>query len=1065
MQKTSVLKTDRDKQSHQKNLANDLIKKCQMRFNTFIQQHRDITLSGTKRFEDKSGEYYLKNLGKFQKNNLNIKSITSSKISNSNNHNRIKVNKKKLCDELVPIPKMKKNNKFKSEYEKKNLNNAVNNAKYIRRYQYSKNIAKKQIQQYKENKKLEKEYFNKIKLIQIWWKTIFQIIKLQKYVRGYLYRNKFYKNNENKDKYFDKVVNLVKKLKKIFWKKYVEIVLSFKENRIKFYFNKWKDIIYKKIILKNIIKLTSGKKIADVKKKYYYISKSCKDINENDKIHINHNLNKINIKKLKNNNYLIDTYNSSLYKNNHNLISSLSLLSLHNKRNKISLGIDISSITSFKNINTSKKNTIKKNSISNSDKHENINKTDKNILKEIYNINKNIMNETKKINNLKDYRNNKLNSKNNSKATLNNNNNNYNKNNLNINRKEKHSNKNSKINKKINSNIEHGYNTNPINTNKKIKKNRVYENELNLYNQYQTLEANNTDNNYLTMNNELENHIESVLNESHISNILENSIINEDKNIIDFSLKNNYPFINKIPNNQQNIKFLKHAFQIWKKKYISKFLLKKLLIIKKAKTGAEVLNRFFINRNYYSFLNRIKKYYNIELIKDLFEYLEKKLLIKYLISFSNKFCIFKYFNKYKFKISKKMLLEKLVKYQKNKIRNKKKIINRNIENIFFSGTNFLNQQFLTEIPINDNCIKGKFNLENEKSNNCFIINNLNYNNNTNKFDIKLSYELDNKNENNNTKYIFSKTIQIPRRSTKAKKSFINLYKNFDNERNCKEYKNINMMISNHPIISHNDIIASQISKYNTINVAESSYNENNLNKSEILFKNRNKSKWDLITKNNQLMMVINIIEHHRKLKEFKLLKESFSRLNGLKKNKNGNIFNSNNITNPIVYEKKTAFSKNDNGLHKKNLTQKEYSTDYTNNKNSVYIKKTITGPSNYTKKNTFEKKEIIIDDENDILIYNNKKIKHGNMSPENYYNGFKKLNKIEEMEISFGNSKEKKNFTSPIYNMKKINFEKTKFVNPFMPYENKETKDEFKENNNNNKEKDIIEEEINEVDE
>ena len=102
---------------------------------------------------------------------------------------------------------MKQKNKFKSEYEKKNLNNAVNNAKYIRRYQYSKNIAKKQIQQYKEQKKMEKEYSNKIKLIQIWWKTIFQIIKLQKYVRGYLYRNKFYKNNENKDKYFDKVVH------------------------------------------------------------------------------------------------------------------------------------------------------------------------------------------------------------------------------------------------------------------------------------------------------------------------------------------------------------------------------------------------------------------------------------------------------------------------------------------------------------------------------------------------------------------------------------------------------------------------------------------------------------------------------------------------------------------------------------------------------------------------------------------------------------------------------------------------------------------------------------------
>ena len=89
-----------------------------MRYNSFIQEHRDVTMSGTKRYEDKSGEYYLQNLDKYQKNYyFNQRSITSLNLNSNNknfikycntnynsNKHIIKVKKKKLFNELVPIP-------------------------------------------------------------------------------------------------------------------------------------------------------------------------------------------------------------------------------------------------------------------------------------------------------------------------------------------------------------------------------------------------------------------------------------------------------------------------------------------------------------------------------------------------------------------------------------------------------------------------------------------------------------------------------------------------------------------------------------------------------------------------------------------------------------------------------------------------------------------------------------------------------------------------------------------------------------------------------------------------
>ena len=47
----------KNKNNPKKNYSNNLLKKCQMKYNSFIREHRDITMSGNKRYDDKSGEY------------------------------------------------------------------------------------------------------------------------------------------------------------------------------------------------------------------------------------------------------------------------------------------------------------------------------------------------------------------------------------------------------------------------------------------------------------------------------------------------------------------------------------------------------------------------------------------------------------------------------------------------------------------------------------------------------------------------------------------------------------------------------------------------------------------------------------------------------------------------------------------------------------------------------------------------------------------------------------------------------------------------------------------------
>ena len=110
--------------SHIKTRNGNLMNKLQKSLNNFIKHHKTtITLSGSKRFSDKSGIYYLKN--------------SNHKCNLNDNY-------------LTPIPSIKKIN---SHYEKNSLNKAERTAVYLRRMEYSSCI--------KNNKRIDK--MNKIK--------------------------------------------------------------------------------------------------------------------------------------------------------------------------------------------------------------------------------------------------------------------------------------------------------------------------------------------------------------------------------------------------------------------------------------------------------------------------------------------------------------------------------------------------------------------------------------------------------------------------------------------------------------------------------------------------------------------------------------------------------------------------------------------------------------------------------------------------------------------------------------------------------------------------------------
>jgi hypothetical protein len=170
--------------------ATGLLNKSQLKLASFIKNHKDVTLQGTKRFMDKSGEYYLKNV-QMQNRRHDFNYHKRGSLNNPqnlenclNNDNALKIKKRasKIVtllpeNSLTPIPKKEGINKtgFANGYKKKELNDAQRTAVFIRRLEYATSMKKKLI---KDND--EKEDEKKIIFIQQWWKTMHKVIKLQK---------------------------------------------------------------------------------------------------------------------------------------------------------------------------------------------------------------------------------------------------------------------------------------------------------------------------------------------------------------------------------------------------------------------------------------------------------------------------------------------------------------------------------------------------------------------------------------------------------------------------------------------------------------------------------------------------------------------------------------------------------------------------------------------------------------------------------------------------------------------------------------------------------------------
>ena len=295
----------------------------------------------------------------------------------------------------------------------KKINRITFGEKNFRRHQYSKNLQQKYIAKNKEIKQYEKLIIENIKYIQIWWKTIFQIIKIQKNIRGFLFRSKLLENLDNKEIYADNLIRLMKAVKKILFGKF--IFMSYCKN-IKYFFSKWYEIIIKRKIIKNIILKFSSNNSQMYNSNNLYSLINLNNKSNKSRLNIkefkNSSIKPIKYKKIdKNSSKKINLNNSTSTKNillNKVKNDSMKSINLLNKQNNQSNGkLKINKIQNNKVRNTTEKqidiyskfnNTtnnfkINKSYVNNKNKKNRQNKKNKNLLfNDQYNKNENICN-------------------------------------------------------------------------------------------------------------------------------------------------------------------------------------------------------------------------------------------------------------------------------------------------------------------------------------------------------------------------------------------------------------------------------------------------------------------------------------------------------------------------------------------------------------------------------------------------------------------------------------------------------------------------------------------------
>ena len=254
---TSNIKVDiknNTNNSLNKNISNASKEK---KINKYYYSSENMKIKNQKKSRDNFGRNNnnkIKYNNYLNKSNYVIKVKTKMNQNEKNiNINNINGNKKELTTNLIleSIQNV--------DIDKNNLSKIFMNSKNHRRH-CSNIISRKYFENHLETQKKQKIILEKINFIQLWWKTIFQIIKIQKNVRGFLYRQRLIEELDREEIVVDNLLFIIKSYKKIVFNIFIFKLWNYKSS-IRYCFLKWNEKINKRIIVQNLLKVY-GKQIS-----------------------------------------------------------------------------------------------------------------------------------------------------------------------------------------------------------------------------------------------------------------------------------------------------------------------------------------------------------------------------------------------------------------------------------------------------------------------------------------------------------------------------------------------------------------------------------------------------------------------------------------------------------------------------------------------------------------------------------------------------------------------------------------------------------------------------------
>ena len=251
--------------SKSKSNTEEIIIHLKKSLNDFIKRNKsNVFLTGNKRFNYKSGNYYIRN-----------KKVLTSCPTRSNL--------------ISPIPFIN-NNVYQHKMSTYNQMKAERTAVFLRRIEYSQEIKSVNIINKYKNK------LNKIVQLQLWWKIMFKLIKLQAFIKGFLFRKILFEKIERQNSIIKGLIQLreilIKKSSQIIYDKTLrhnfrifkltKIIVNNQSKAIRKYFCKW-IICYinYKILLKCIGKF-NGHILKYIKNKCFYKLKIKTNLHSNN---------------------------------------------------------------------------------------------------------------------------------------------------------------------------------------------------------------------------------------------------------------------------------------------------------------------------------------------------------------------------------------------------------------------------------------------------------------------------------------------------------------------------------------------------------------------------------------------------------------------------------------------------------------------------------------------------------------------------------------------------------------------------------------------------------------